>query len=283
VSYYLTVPADELGEKDETRCLELANIQIASRIQEITRQLARANLSCQRLQHRELLTFYQESFLREEFPINQDHLALFELLAPRSIAIRATRLEIESKNAVCLALTHLPRNVYPGWIHHLIKANEPDVDISIHVQPYASDLMAVRLRRKAVELGGVILAAEKQGKRGNTITRHALKDIEKVRDKLIRKDTHVFAVTVLLLIHGSSYDELNERVRRIQLLLRSLDFQASLLHFQHHLGYFSSLYGLNMLHRYSHILPTEAVATFYPFSNVPMLEDGVLLGETKGN
>jgi type IV secretory pathway VirB4 component len=291
ISYYLTVPADaQTAEKDEERRLARAKNQIAHRIHEINRQLARADLTARQLRSTELLPFYQDFFFTQKAGTMERDLSanagdLPALLTPRSISISATRLAVEGKRTqhylACLALTQLPRRVYPGWLHHLLTTNEPHLDISIHVQPHESDLITRRLRRKAVELGGALAAAHKQGEQhGNTITRHALKDVERVRDRLIRKDAHIYSITLLMLVAGVSRDDLKKRVERIRLALRSLDFQAAPLVFQHHLGYLSCLYGCNLLARYAHLLPTDGAATFYPFMRVPSMEGGVLLGTT---
>jgi hypothetical protein len=291
ISYFLTVPADsQAAEKDEGRRLAHAKSQIAHRIYEINRQLARADLSARQLRSAELLSFFQDFFFSQEAGTMEPNIPvsgadLPALLAPRSISIAATRLTVEGKRThdylACLALTQLPRRVYPGWLHHLLMMNEPHLDMSIHVQPHESDLMTRQLRRKAVELGGALAAAQKQGElRGNTITRHALKDVERVRDRLIRKDAHLYSITLFVLVHGISRDDLRKRIERIRLALRSLDFQAAPLSFQHHLGYLSCLYGRNILARYAHLLPTDGAAAFYPFTRVPTMERGVLLGTT---
>jgi hypothetical protein len=296
VSYYLVIQAENQGtQKDEIRRFEHAKGQIAHRLSEIDRQLARAGLATRRLKSPELFTFYQQSFLSQKNPTSEtrtDEVSLARLLAPRSFSIAASWLAVESSGThylECLALTNLPRTIHPGWLQHLIEMNEPYLDICMHIQPQASDIVTKHLRQKVVELGGALRVAAQQGElRGNTITRHALKDIERVRDQLVRQESHLYSVTLLLLVHASSCAELDARVERIRLTLRSLDFQASPLRFQHHLGYYSCLgYGAtqNMLGRYSRLLPTDAVASFYPFFSVPTLENtGVLLGVTnRGN
>jgi len=288
-SFSLLVPADQTGDE------ERAKAQLASRVQEMSRQLARAGLSCRPLSAAELFTFYHEGFLPQERLSSTPPDALLQdadqfpaMLAPRELSIAAAWLKIEgqkgsSQYLACLALDQFPRKIYPGWIHRVLAINEPYVDISLQVQPQESDVVANQLRRRAVVMGGALLAA-KQGQGdegGNTITRYALKDIERVRDQLVRKDAHLYMVTLLFVVRGASRAELNTRLQRVQLALRSLDFQASTLRFQQHLAYFSSLgYGQNILSHYSHLLPTDAAATFYPFTSSPTIDEGVLLGTT---
>lgn len=284
VAYYIVVPADVAGMgQDEAQRLERAKVQLVQRISELSRQL-RGHLTARRLAGRDLLLFYQQNFLSREDSNVPTSDMLVDANVPRSVAIAASWLRVEGRQThdycACLALTHLPRMVVGGWLRQLIQIHEP-VEISIYIQPSSSDLVAKQLRRKAIELGGVLLAAEKQGKGGNTITCHALRDVEKVRDQLIRKEGHLFELTLLFFVRGATRAELNARVKHIQLVLRGLDFQATLLTFQHHLGYLSSLgYGHNMLHRYGHLLPTQAVASFYPFFHTPVMQEGVLLGTT---
>ncbi len=295
VSYYITIPAERSGEKDEERRFERAKGQLKNRVYEVSRQLARAELSSRLLTSAELFVFYREGFLpqpRERLSLVSNDVLLDvnqlpAMLAPYEISIAASRLDIEGQQGgrqylACLALEQLPRNVYPGWLHRVIAIHEAYVDISLHIQPHESDVIATQLHRKAVRLGGALLAKQQRGDSGgNTITRYALKDVERVREQLVRKDAHLYSVTLLFAIRGMSPDELEEKVRRIQLVLRSLDFRATPLRFQQHLAYYSSLaYGQNMLNHYGHLLTTEAAATFYPFSHSSTMDDGVLLGTT---
>ncbi len=299
VLYYVVVPAGPLpGEKGKVG-YEHAKAQITDRVHELSRQLARAGLSLRRLSSLELFKFYHSGFslLKGNIPsvdsdVIQDAARLPMLLAPLEIAIGAARLQIKGEEQgqpshylACLAVDQLPRRIYPGWLHRIIATNEPYLNISIHVQPHESDVVAMRLRKKAIMLGGALLASKRQGPEGggNTITRFALKDIEHVREQLVRKDAHIYSVTLLFLVRALSRNELDERVRRIQLALRSLDFHTTALRFQQHLGYFSSLYGQNMLRYYGHQLPTRAAATCYPFSISPAMDSGVLLGMSNGN
>lgn len=291
-SFSLLVPAEQTGDE------ERAKAQLASRVQEVSRQLARASLSCRPLSSAELFTFYHESFLPQErltgMPpdaLLQDAGQLPAMLAPRALSIAGRWLKIEgqkgsSQYVACLALDRFPRKIYPGWLHRVLAINEPFIEVSLQVQPQESDVVATQLRRRAVVMGGTLLAAKQQGQGdepggGNTITRHAIKDIERVRDQLARKDGHLYMVTLLFLVRGASRAELNARMQRIQLALRSLDFQVSSLRFQQHLAFYSSLgYGQNILAHYSHLLPTDAASTFYPFMSSPIMDDGVLLGTT---
>ncbi len=243
-----------------------------------------------------LFVFYREGFLsqpRERLSLVSNDVLLdaYQLptvLAPQEISIAASRLDIEGQQGgrqylACLALEQLPRNIYPGWLHRVIAMNEAYVDISLHIEPHESDVIATQLHRRAVMLGGALLAKQQRGDGGgNTITRYALKDVERVREQLVRKDAQLYSVTLLFAIRSTSPDELDEKVRRVQLALRSMNFRATPLRFQHHLAYYSSLaYGQNMLSHYGHLLTTEAAATFYPFSHSPTMDDdGVLLGTT---
>ncbi len=293
VSYYMIVPSSK------NQPFEQAKSQIKNRTHELSHQFTRAGLSCRPLSSAEIFMFYSQSFLPQPrkgttFVPNDvllDAGQLPVLLAPDKMSIAASRLSVqgrrgESQYLTCLALEHLPRKMHPGWLHLVIGMNEPYVDMSLHIRPHESDVVATQLRRRAVLLGGALLAAKQGGESGagNTITRYALKDVERVREQLLRKEARVYSVTLLFAIRGMSRDELNERVRRVQLALRSLDFRTTPLHFQQHLAYFSCLgYGQNMLPSYGHLLTTDAAASFYPFSHVPVMDKGVFLGISNGN
>jgi PrgI family protein/Helicase HerA, central domain/AAA-like domain len=301
VSYYIIIPAEQQPAKQQDAA-ERAKGQLASRVQELSRQLARVGLACRPLSSAELFTFHREAFL----PLPQERLTtplpdtilrdasqLPAILAPHEIAMTQRWLEVEGPNSkggmqylTCLAIEQLPRKMHHGWLYQVLALNEPYIDISLYIVPQESDVIATSLRRRAVMMGGALLAAKQQGQGdepggGNTITRYALKDIERVRDQLVRQDGHLYAVTLLCLVRASSRKELTARLHRVQLALRSMDFQTTPLRFQQHLAFFSSLgYGQNLLAHYSHLLTNDALATFYPFTASPAMDEGVLLGTT---
>jgi hypothetical protein len=283
VATYLLIAA-ECKKTDDSR--EQARIQLLHRIHELERQLARANLTLYRLRSLELLAFYQQSFLAEAREVGpcalMDAAFLQDALVPHRATVAASWVKMQAERhhyVACLALACLPRVVSPGWLGQVLEADDLQLDISLHLLPFPAESAVRHLQYKAAQLGGVLLAAEKQGHHGDVLTRLALKDVERVRDRLLRREEHLFSLTLLLLVRAASRRELHERVGRVQLLLRSLDFQAYALRFQHQLGYLSCLYGQSLLRRYSHLLPTEAVASFSPFASAPRM-DGILLGTT---
>jgi hypothetical protein len=283
VTYYLalTLPEEDVSEHDEQSRLEQAKIQLAQRIHEVQRQLERGGLTLRRLQYHELFMFYYQSFTPQEVP--QNRLSL-DNLAPSAITIAGSWLKIERKHGhylACLAISQLPRRLSPGWLHQVIETNDAASDFCLYIEPCTGETMTNYLRRKAALMKGVLQAAHKSGEGGNTMTRHALGDIERVRDRLMRKDVHLYTLSLLLIVRGTSPSEIETRVKHVQLMLQSLDFQVVLLRFQQHLGFFSTLgYGQNLIQRHTHLVTTEVAAAFLPFSNVPVMEKNILLGAT---
>jgi hypothetical protein len=276
----LTIPAEDVSGNDEPHRLEQVKVQFAQRICEVERQLGRGGLTLRRLSTRELFAFYYQGFTQEA---PQNGLSL-ENLAPSAITIAGSWLKVERKHGhylACLAISQLPRRMTPGWLHQLVEANDAVSSICLSIEPCTGEAMTNYLRRKAMVLKGVLLASRRRGEQaGNTMTYHALGDIERIRDQLMRKDTRLYVLTLFLIVRSSSPSEVEARVKHVQLLLRSLDFQAVLLRFQQHLGFFSTLYGQNMLQRHNHLITTEVAAAFFPFSSVPVMEKNILLGAT---
>ncbi|WP_165423782.1 ATP-binding protein [Ktedonosporobacter rubrisoli] len=283
-AHYLSFLSLHISEKQPVEVMYYLNVsatdkeQLNARVNEICRMLS--HLSIHRLDTNDLISFYNLLLPNKMEPVAQDGTGRFlDVLKPEPIYVTSKWLEMEGmqhRYIACVTI-QLPKNVHNAWLRHVIQAYEPHVDLYIHYQPQESSLMVKFLRRKAIELGGSLRVAEKYGENSNFITRRALKEVEHVRDELLQ-GSHLYAVTFLVFVRASSCEELKERIKRIRLVLRSLDFRASPLTFQHQQAFLSFCYGYSSMNK-GHLLTTEGTASFYPFVEQTLTsKEGVLLG-----
>lgn len=206
-----------------------------------------------------------------------------ELIAPCCIEVFPWYLRIDGEAGQeyvrTLAFVNYPRSAYPGWLDAIVQVDEPFVDFSIHITPLSPTQVNTHLGRKAVEFRGSVLASARQGKTPDPSTAIALSDVEALREKLARGDERIFNMSVFVLVRGRTRRELSERNNRINSAIRSLDFRALPAHWQHHIGFLSSLPdGNNQLGR-GHLFGTSSAATFYPFTgDDTSMDKGVLFG-----
>ncbi|GCF06804.1 VirB4 family type IV secretion system protein [Dictyobacter arantiisoli] len=206
-----------------------------------------------------------------------------ELISPSSIEITPSYLRIDGENdheyTRTLALVSYPRSAYPGWFESIIQVDEPNVDFSIHIQPLPPEEVNARLARKAVEFRGSVIFSERQGRTANPTSTIALNDVEKLRENLARGDERVFNISTFVLVRGRDRRELSERSDRLIAVIRSMDFRALPVRWQHHMGLLSCLPDLNNQIMRGRLFGTNSAATFYPFtgSNISM-DTGVMFG-----
>lgn len=206
-----------------------------------------------------------------------------ELVVPSAIEIAPSYLrvdgEAEHEYVRALALVSYPRSAYPGWFESIIQVDEPNVDFSIHIQPLSPQEVNARLERKSVEFRGAMIFSERQGRTANPTTTVALKDVDTLRENLVRGDERVFSISTFILVRGRDRRELSERSNRMVATIRSQDFRALPTHWQHHMGLLACLPDLNNQLARGRLFGTNSAATFYPFtgSNISM-ESGVMFG-----
>lgn len=206
-----------------------------------------------------------------------------ELIAPSCIEVFPQYLRIDGEAGQeyvrTLAFVNYPRSAYPGWLDAIVQVDEPFVDFSIHVTPLSPAQVNAHLGRKATEFRGSVLASARQGKAPDPSAAIALKDVEGLREKLARGDERIFNMSVFVLVRGRTRRELSERNNHITSAIRSLDFRALPTHWQHHIGFLSSLPNANNQLGRGHLFGTSSAATFYPFTGDDIsMDKGVLFG-----
>jgi hypothetical protein len=212
-----------------------------------------------------------------------DFLKVSELIMPSAIEITPSYLRIdgeaEHEYVRTLALVSYPRSAYPGWFESIIQVDEPNIDFSIHIQPLAPEEVSARLARKSVEFRGAMIFSERQGRTASPTTTIALKDVETLRENLVRGDERVFNISTFILVRGRDRRELSERSNRMVAAIRSQDFRALPTHWQHHMGLLACLPDLNNQLARGRLFGTKSAATYYPFtgSNISM-DRGVMFG-----
>ncbi len=212
-----------------------------------------------------------------------DFVKIPDLITPSSIQIFPSYIRIDGETDYeyvrTLALASYPRSAYPGWFDNIIQVDEPNIDFSIHIQPLAPEQVASRLGQRVVEFRGAAMVAQRQGRTPDPATAIALDDVEKLRENIARGTERVFNIAAFVQVRGRDRRELTERSNRISGAIRSLDFRALPVHWQHHVGLMSCLPDANNQLGRSRLFGTGSAGTFYPFTNSDIsMESGVMFG-----
>ncbi len=206
-----------------------------------------------------------------------------DLITPSSVQIYPSYIRIDGESSQeytrTLSLVSYPRSAYPGWFDSIIQVDEPNIDFSIHITPLPPEQVGSRLGRKAVEFRGAALVSERQGRTADPSTTIALQDVEKLRENIARGTERVFNMSVFIQVRGRDRRELAERSDRIASTIRSLDFRALPVHWQHHMGLVSCLPDANNQLGRGRLFGTGSASTFYPFTNSDIsMDNGVMFG-----
>ncbi|HEY4386373.1 MAG TPA: ATP-binding protein, partial [Ktedonobacteraceae bacterium] len=206
-----------------------------------------------------------------------------DLITPSSIQIYPTHVRVDGESGHeyvrTLAIASYPRSSYPGWLDSIIQIDEPNIDFSIHVTPLQPEQVSARLSQKSVEFRGAAMVSERQGRTPDPSTSIALGDVEKLRENIARGNERVFNISTFVQVHGRDRHELSERSDRIAGVIRSLDFRALPVHWQHHAGLMSCLPDANNQLGRGRLFGTNSASTFYPFTNSDIsMDNGVMFG-----
>jgi Domain of unknown function DUF87. len=206
-----------------------------------------------------------------------------DLITPSNIQIYPTHLRIDGESSHeyvrTLAMTSYPRSSYPGWLDSIIQIDEPNIDFSIYITPLRPEQVSARLSQKVVEFRGAAMVSQRQGRTPDPSTAIALGDVEKLRENIARGNERVFNISTFIQVRGRDRRELTERSDRLTGVIRSLDFRALPVHWQHHAGLISCLPDANNQLGRGRLFGTNSASTFYPFTNSDIsMDNGVMFG-----
>jgi conjugal transfer ATP-binding protein TraC len=204
--------------------------------------------------------------------------SLADLVAPAGCEVRADHLRLDGQYARVLAVTAYPRTVAAGWLEALVDGDLP-VELSLHVRPLSSADVIRGLGHQLVQLQASRLLDAREGRLADPEREIAIEDAERLREALQRGHERVFSVGVYLLVRGSTRQELDERTRRVEVLLDGLLAHSRRLLWEQERGYRSWLpEGRDPL-LVARNLDTSALAATLPFVGSSLtMEQGMLYG-----
>lgn len=203
---------------------------------------------------------------------------LADLVAPSGFEVRADHLRLDGQYARVLAVTAYPRTVAAGWLEALVDSDLP-VELSLHVRPLPSVDVVRALGRQLVQLQASRLLDAREGRLADPEREIAIEDAERLREALQRGHERVFSVSVYLLLRGSTHQELDERTRRVEVLLDGMLAQSRRLLWEQEAGFRSCLPEARDQLLVTRNLDTSALAATLPFVGSSLtMEQGMLYG-----
>jgi len=206
-----------------------------------------------------------------------------DLIAPSSIRIEPTLVELNGSYLTTLFVINYPRYISVGWFSAIINASWP-LDISMFFYPVKSDIILKQLKKKVGALEAQLMADAEKGAPRDPLRETALRDIEKLRDDLTQGTEHFFQFALYVTIYGKTKEELEKLVNEMEYLFGSKLVYSKRALYQAEQGFNSCLPLLNDELQISFNMNSSPIASSFPFISSELTsDDGILYGINRHN
>ncbi|MBL7491181.1 ATP-binding protein [Frankia sp. AgB1.9] len=184
---------------------------------------------------------------------------------PPGLEVEARQLWVGDLVAATVAVVGYPREVGPGWLEPLL-SYPGRLDVSVHVDPIAAPVAALRLRRQLARLESGRRAGDAAGKLADPLIDAATYDAEDLAGRLARGEDHMFTVGLYATIYAEDPDELVEEKARVTALAHSLLLAVHPTTYRMPAGWASTLPLGSDLLGLRRTMDTSALAAGFPFT-----------------
>jgi hypothetical protein len=205
-----------------------------------------------------------------------------DYIAPSSFSFSRNRFTIEDDYYRCLFLNNLPASLSDEFLNQLADCDFP-LFTTIHIEPVNQEKGLRLVRKQLTGMEANKIEAEKKALRSGyspeTIShdlKQSLAQAEQLLDDMINKNQKMFFVTILVMVHGSTMEELEENTKTVCGKARKYTCQLQCMDFQQEDAYKLTLpVGYSPRHlAVERTLTTESVAIFMPFSSQELSQTG---------
>lgn len=257
---------------------------------EVITNLRRIGSDAEWLTTDERLEYYHDKFRRGhegEFQINYDFIkaqgiSSKDYIAPSFMQFDRKYFKIEDEYYRCMFLNNLPASLQDEFLFDLCDNDFP-VTTSLSIEPVAQDkgLRIVRKQLTGIETNKI--DAEKRAIRAGyspETIQHSIKDAhaqaESLYDDMLNKNQKMFFVTITVMVHGSTLEELDENCNILMSKARKYTSQLQVLTTQQEEAFRVTLpFGYVPKEMcVERTLTTESTSIFMPFFNQELFQTG---------
>ncbi len=201
------------------------------------------------------------------------------LLGPPSLQLHADRIRVGEGWQRTLALAGYPREVGYGWLARLL-APLPDVNVSLHVEPFPAELAAQRLHKQRARFESTRRLEAEHGRLANLGVAAAAEDAHQLASRLARGESRLFRAGLYLTITANSEPGLDHATARVRSLCASQLLTCTPATFRALEGWQTGLPLSRDQLRLRRTFDSQALAASFPFaaSEPPFTEDGCFYG-----
>ena len=168
--------------------------------------------------------------------------------------------------AATLAVTGYPAEVGAGWLEPIL-AYPGRVDVALHIDPVPPQVAADRLRKQRGRLESSRRQDAAKGRLDDPELDAAAFDAAELATRLARGEARLFRLGLYLTVHGSSPEDLAERVTEVRNLAASLLLDTAAVTWRQLQGWVTCLplgYDAVGMRR---VFDTDALAACFPFTS----------------
>jgi len=225
----------------------------------------------------------QQEQQEAENTYRQGIVTMRDLIAPPSIDIAATHLQIGRKFVKTVFVYGYPRQIFTGWLSPIVNLDEV-IDVSIFINPVESRVVLENLRKKVGQLEADMTINQEKGRVRDPGLEAAITDAEELRDKLQVGEERFFRLGLYLTMYADSLDELTQIGRKIEGIFgQSLVYtKPSTLQMEQGFNTTTPL-AMDQLEILRN-MNTGALSTSFPFTSAELSRnEGVLYGLNRHN
>jgi len=206
-----------------------------------------------------------------------------DIIAPSSIIIGSSHLEIGKRFAKSFFIFSYPRYLSAAWFSPIINMDTP-MDIAFFIHPVDTGSTLKQMRKKVTEIQAEIMEREEKGLIRDPVLETAYQDLETLRDKLQTAQERMFKFGLYLTVYGNDLKEIREIETTLRSILESRLIYIKPALYQQKQGFNSSCpYGLDQIQVHTS-MNTGPLSSTFPFVSFDLsTSEGILYGVNRHN
>lgn len=225
----------------------------------------------------------EQEALREERIYRQGVASIKDLIAPASMKVDHSFVQLGDVFCRTLFVVTYPRYLSVGWASPLINLST-QLDISMFFYPIPSEVILKQLKRKVGILEAQVSSDAETGKPRDPITETALRDVEQLRDDLTQGIEHFFQFAFYCTFYSADRSELDRVTASVESTFGSMLIYTKRAFYQAEQGFNSTMPLGNDELQISFNMSTSPIASSFPFTSAELSSDnGILYGVNRHN
>ncbi|MFA4942268.1 MAG: DUF87 domain-containing protein [Patescibacteria group bacterium] len=224
-----------------------------------------------------------KEIIEEEIAYRRGILSVRDLIAPSSLKVNSTFLQLGKKFLRTVFVVSYPRYIGVGWFAPIINLNYT-FDVSMFFYPVKSALILKQLRNRVGNLEAQIISDSDKGAPRDPLRETALRDIEYLRDALTQGTEKFFQFALYVTIYSDTIEELDRLSDQIEDIFGSRLVYSKRAFYQAEQGFNSTLPLCNDELFITFNMNSSPVASSFPFISSELTSDqGILYGINRHN